>query len=81
MLRPVMDVVRFKAGQNLPLIDDHLSVAEVGVTLVEAEPVPEPDFDLSGMDLDPPGVDIVEHKPVAAPEYDLSSMSLEENSG
>ncbi|MFI4873447.1 MAG: SIS domain-containing protein [Phycisphaerales bacterium JB061] len=28
MLRPVMDVVRFKAGQNLPLIDDHLSVAD-----------------------------------------------------
>lgn len=28
MLRPVMDIVRFKAGQNLPLIDDHMSVAE-----------------------------------------------------
>lgn len=28
MLRPVMDVVRFKSGQNLPLIDDHLSVAD-----------------------------------------------------
>lgn len=28
MLRPVMDVVRFKAGENLPLIDDHLSVGE-----------------------------------------------------
>ena len=28
MLRPVMDVVRFKAGQNLPLINDHLSVAD-----------------------------------------------------
>lgn len=27
MLRPVMDVVRFKAGENLPLIDDHLTVA------------------------------------------------------
>lgn len=34
MLRPVMDVVRFKAGENLPLIDDHLSVAEA---LKEAE--------------------------------------------
>lgn len=28
LLRPVMDVVRFKAGENLPLIDDHLSVGE-----------------------------------------------------
>ena len=28
MLRPIMDVVRFKAGTNLPLIDDHLSVAD-----------------------------------------------------
>ena len=28
MLRPVMDIVRFKSGQNLPLIEDHLSVAD-----------------------------------------------------
>lgn len=28
LLRPVMDVVRFKAGENLPLIGDHLSVGE-----------------------------------------------------
>ena len=34
LLRPVMDVVRFKAGENLPLIDDHLSV---GDALKEAE--------------------------------------------
>lgn len=34
LLRPVMDVVRFKAGENLPLIDDHLSVGEA---LKEAE--------------------------------------------
>ncbi len=34
MLRPVMDVVRFKAGENLALIDDHLSVADA---LKEAE--------------------------------------------
>ncbi|MCA9273760.1 MAG: KpsF/GutQ family sugar-phosphate isomerase [Phycisphaerales bacterium] len=34
LLRPVMDVVRFRAGENLPLIDDHLSV---GDALKEAE--------------------------------------------
>ena len=28
LLRPVMDVVRFRAGENLPLIDDHLSVGD-----------------------------------------------------
>jgi len=34
LLRPVMDVVRFKAGENLPLIGDHLTVGEA---LKEAE--------------------------------------------
>ena len=54
-------------------------MAEAGATLVEAEAIPEPEFDLSAMTLDEPGVTLVEPEKVTPPDYDLSNMSLDDN--
>lgn len=54
-----------------------LTVAEVGVTLVESAPVKPAEFDTTHLNLAEVGVDLVEDKPVEAPEYDLSGFSLD----
>lgn len=54
-----------------------LTIAEVGVTLVEHEPVPAPDFDTTQFDLAEVGVTLVEPKVVPPPDFDTSGMSLD----
>ena len=54
-----------------------LTIAEVGVTLVEHEPVTPPDFDTTQFDLAEVGVPLVEPKVVPPPDFDTSGMSLD----
>lgn len=54
-----------------------LTIAEVGVTLVEHEPVTPPDFDTTQFDLAEVGVTLVEPKVVPPPDFDTSGMSLD----
>ena len=60
----------------LPPAAPDLAIAEVGVTLVEPDPVPPANFDTTGMELDPPGVLLTEPKPVKPANFDTSSLSL-----
>jgi hypothetical protein len=59
-----------------PRVPD-LTVADVGVTLVEHEPVTPPDFDTTQFDLAEVGVTLVEPKVVPPAEFDTSGMSLD----
>ena len=54
-----------------------LTMAEVGVTLVEHVPPPPADFDTTHLNLAEVGVDLVEAEKIAAPEYDLSGLTLD----
>lgn len=54
-----------------------LTIAEVGVTIIEHQPVPTPDFDTTQFDLAEVGVTLVEPKVVPPPDFDTSGMSLD----
>ena len=54
-----------------------LTVADVGVTLVEHVPPPPADFDTTHLNLAEVGVDLVEAEKIAAPDYDLSGLTLD----
>ncbi|MGR8946971.1 MAG: hypothetical protein ACU84Q_02930 [Gammaproteobacteria bacterium] len=60
-----------------PQAPDSLTMAEVGVTLVDHVPPPPADFDTTHLNLAELGVDLVDAEKVAAPEYDLSGLSLD----
>ena len=53
MAEPGALLVEPQAVAAADINTDHLDLAEVGVTLVEPVEVPEPQYDLSGMQLDP----------------------------
>lgn len=55
----------------------NLTIAEVGVTIIEHQPVPAPDFDTTQFDLAEVGVTLVEPKVVPPPDFDTSGMSLD----
>ena len=60
-----------------PQAPDGLTMAEVGVTIVEHVPPPPADFDTTHLNLAEVGVDLVEAEKVAAPDYDLSGLTLD----
>ena len=60
-----------------PQAPPDMTMAEVGVTLVEHVPPAPADFDTTHLNLAEVGVDLVEAEKVAAPEYDLSGLSLD----
>jgi len=64
------------AAQNPPQAPD-LTVADVGVTLVEPVPVPPADFDTTQFDLAEVGVTLVEADPVPPANFDTSGMTLD----
>ena len=53
-----------------------LTIAEVGVMLVEHTPVPPADFDTTQFDLAEVGVTLVEYEPVPPANFDTSGMEL-----
>ncbi len=53
-----------------------LSLAEPGVTLVDAPAIPSPQFDLSAYTMAEPGVTLVEPVTAPAPEFDLADLAL-----
>lgn len=55
---------------------DDITIAEPGVILVEAKPVPPANIDTSHLTLAPPGVVLVEPAIVPAPKLDLSGLQL-----
>ena len=52
------------------------SMAEPGVVLVEAQPVPAAAIDVGHLSLAEVGVTLVDYAPPAAPQYDLSAFTL-----
>ena len=60
-----------------PQAPDGLTMAEVGVTIVEHVPPPPADFDTTHLNLAEVGVDLVEAEKIAAPNYDLSGLTLD----
>ncbi len=59
-----------------PIERDALSLAEPGVTLVDAPAIPAPQFDLSAFTLAEPGVTLMEPEPAPALEFDLTGLAL-----
>ncbi|MGD8743723.1 MAG: hypothetical protein PVH46_09890 [Granulosicoccaceae bacterium] len=55
-----------------------MSLADVGVTLVEPQPVPEVDIDTADMDMDEVGVTLVEPQPVPEVDIDTADMDMDE---
>ena len=62
---------------NTPQAPADMTMAEVGVTLVEHVPPPPADFDTTHLNLAEVGVDLVEAEKLAAPDYDLSGLALD----
>lgn len=58
--------------------DSGMSMAEVGVTLIKSEPVPDANIDTSDMDMDEVGVTLVESEPVPDANIDTSGMDMDE---
>ncbi len=55
-----------------------LSMAEVGVTLVEPKEIQEPDIDTSDLSVAEPGVTLVEPREIPEPDIDTSDLSVAE---
>jgi hypothetical protein len=55
-----------------------MTLAEVGITLVEARPLPEVNIDTSGMDMAELGITLVEATPLPVVNIDTSGMDMAE---
>jgi hypothetical protein len=55
-----------------------MSLADVGVTLIEPKPVPAANIDTADMDMDEVGVTLVEPRPVPEANIDTSGMDMDE---
>jgi hypothetical protein len=64
------------ASEGSPTSPAALSLAEPGVTLIDAPAVPAPHFDLTAYSLAEPGVMLVDPVPTPEPEFDLSGLTL-----
>lgn len=60
-----------------PPVAPDLTIAEVGVTIVEYQPMPHVDFDTTEFDLAEVGVTLVEPEPVPPANFDTSGMELD----
>ncbi len=60
-----------------PPVAPDLTIAEVGVTLVEYQPMPNVDFDTTQFDLAEVGATLAESEPVPPANFDTSGMELD----
>ena len=64
------------AEPSPPPVAPDLTIAEVGATIVEYQPIPHVDFDTTQFDLAEVGVTLVEPKPVEPAVFDTSGLEL-----